>query len=62
MSITPNGLLQRAKELTQRYEIRSVPVFVVNGKFSTADAPGIKSYDDMFAVLDELIAKERQRK
>jgi thiol:disulfide interchange protein DsbA len=61
-SFTVEGELQRAKELSQRYDIRSVPIFVVNGKFSTADSPGIKSYDDMFAVMNELIAKERQRK
>jgi thiol:disulfide interchange protein DsbA len=60
-SFTVEGQLRRAKELTLRYEIRSVPILVVNGKYTT-DAPGVKSVDDMFAVVNELVAKERQKK
>ena len=50
--------LKRAKDLTQRYKIRSVPVIVVDGKY-VVDGPQIKSYGDMLAVTDELVAKER---
>jgi thiol:disulfide interchange protein DsbA len=60
-SFTVEGQLRRAKELTLRYEIRSVPILVVNGKYTT-DAPGVKSHDDMFAVVNDLVAKERQKK
>jgi thiol:disulfide interchange protein DsbA len=60
-SFTVEGQLRRAKDLTLRYEIRSVPILVVNGKYTT-DAPGVKSHEIMFAVASELIAKERQKK
>lgn len=59
-SFAVEGQLRRAKDLTQRYQIRSVPQMVVNGKYST-DAPGVKSFDDMFAVVAELVERERQR-
>jgi len=57
-SFTVESKLKRAKDLTQRYKIRSVPVIVVDGKY-VVDGPQIKSYGDMLAVTDELVAKER---
>lgn len=60
-SFAVEGQLRRAKDLTLRYEIRSVPVLVVNGKYTT-DAPGVKSQDEMLAIAGELIARERQKK
>lgn len=59
-SFAVEGHLKRAKELTERYQIRSVPLLIVNGKYST-DAPGVKSLDDMVAVVSELVERERQR-
>jgi protein dithiol oxidoreductase (disulfide-forming) len=59
-SFAVEGQLARAKDLTQRYQVRSVPLLIVDGKYST-DAPGIKSYDNMFAVTDELIERERHK-
>ncbi|MFQ5625985.1 MAG: thiol:disulfide interchange protein DsbA/DsbL [Methyloligellaceae bacterium] len=50
--------LKKAKNLTQRYRIQSVPVLVVNGKY-VVTGPGIKNFDDMIAVADELIAREQ---
>lgn len=58
-SFAVEGQLKRAMDLTQRYQIRSVPVMVVNGKFSS-DAPGIKSFEDMLAVVGDLVERERQ--
>jgi thiol:disulfide interchange protein DsbA len=52
--------LKRAKNLTQRYRIRSVPVLVVNGKYVT-DGPQVKSFEDMIAVADELVDREQQQ-
>lgn len=60
-SFAVEGQLKRAEDLTQRYQIRSVPVLVVNGKFSS-DAPGIKSFQDMIAVVDYLIGQERHQR
>jgi protein dithiol oxidoreductase (disulfide-forming) len=59
-SFAVEGQLTRAKELTERYQIRSVPIIIVNGKYST-DAPGIKSYDNMLEIVNELIERERRR-
>jgi thiol:disulfide interchange protein DsbA len=50
--------LQRADELNRRYRIESVPTIVVNGKY-TADAPQAGSYEELLALVDELVAAER---
>ena len=59
-SFAVEGQLTRAKELTERYQIRSVPIIIVNGKYNT-DAPGIKNFDNMLEVVNELIERERRR-
>ncbi|MBM4195598.1 MAG: thiol:disulfide interchange protein DsbA/DsbL [Gammaproteobacteria bacterium] len=59
-SFAVEGQLKRARDLTERYQIRSVPQLVVNGKYTT-DAPGIKSFDNMFEIVTELIERERAR-
>lgn len=59
-SFAVEGQLKRAKDLTERYQVRSVPMLIVNGKYNT-DAPGIKSYDNMLQVVSELIERERRR-
>ena len=50
--------LKRAKNLTQRYRVQSVPLLVINGKYLTT-GPGVKNFDDMLAVAEELIERER---
>lgn len=57
-SFAVESKLKRAKNLTTRYRINSVPVLVVDGKY-VANGPEIKSFDDMLAVTDELIERER---
>jgi thiol:disulfide interchange protein DsbA len=59
-SFAVDSKLNRAKSLTQRYKIRSVPLLIVNGKFVT-NGPDVKSFDDMIAVADELVDRERRR-
>lgn len=59
-SFAVESQLKRAKELTERYQVRSVPLLIVDGKYST-DAPGIKNLEDMLAVANELIERERRR-
>lgn len=52
--------LKRARNLTvERYRVQSVPLLVVNGKYLTT-GPGVKTFEDMLAVADELIERERQ--
>jgi thiol:disulfide interchange protein DsbA len=59
-SFAVEGQLKRAKDLTERYQVRSVPMMIVDGKY-TSDAPGIKTFDDMLAVVTELTERERRR-
>jgi thiol:disulfide interchange protein DsbA len=59
-SFAVEGQLKRARDLTDRYQVRSVPVLIVNGKFST-EAPGVKNFEEMLAVANELIERERRR-
>ncbi len=59
-SFAVESQLQRAKDLTKRYEIRGVPVLIINGKYTT-NGPGIKTQVDMLAVADELIERERRK-
>ena len=51
--------LQRAKNLTQRYRIQSVPLLVTNGKYLTQGSE-INNFEEMLAVTDELVDRERQ--
>ena len=51
--------LKRAKNLTQRYRIQSVPLLVVNGKYVTTGSE-IKTFEDILAVTDELVEREQQ--
>ncbi|MNG42186.1 Thiol:disulfide interchange protein DsbA precursor [compost metagenome] len=53
--------MQKAKELSKKYEITGVPSMVVNGKYrfdlGTAQGPA-----GVLNVADQLIAKERAAK
>jgi thiol:disulfide interchange protein DsbA len=51
--------LQRADELNRRYRIGSVPTIIVNGKYTT-DGPSAGSYEELLALVDELVAAERE--
>ena len=57
-SFAVESKLKRAKNLTQRYRIQSVPLLVTNGKYLT-QGPEIKNFDDILAVTDELVERER---
>jgi len=50
--------LKKAKTLTARYRVQSVPLLVINGKY-VATGPGIKNFDDMISVANELIEREQ---
>lgn len=50
--------LKKARNLTQRYRVQSVPLLIVNGKY-VVKGPGIKNYEDMINVSNELIAREQ---
>jgi len=50
--------VSRARQLTRRYGITSVPMLIVNGKYRTTGRMA-GTAKDMFAVVDFLIEKER---
>jgi protein dithiol oxidoreductase (disulfide-forming) len=57
-SMAVNLDLQRAQDLTERYNITGVPTMVVNGKYST-DVSKAGSVDNLFTMVDDLAAAER---
>ncbi len=52
--------LQRADELNRRYRIEGVPTIVVNGKYTTG-AEEAGSFEELLALVDELVAAEQGR-
>jgi thiol:disulfide interchange protein DsbA len=50
--------LKKARNLTERYRVQSVPLLIVNGKY-VVKGPGVKNYEDMIDVSNELIAREQ---
>jgi len=59
-SFAVESKLKRARNLTLRYRVNSVPLLIINGKY-TVDGPMIRNFDQTLAVADELIERERQR-
>jgi len=57
-SFAVDSKLKRARNLTDRYKVRSVPLLVVNGKYIVKGTE-VKNFDDMIEVTNELIEKER---
>jgi thiol:disulfide interchange protein DsbA len=51
--------LQRADELSRRYRLEEVPTLVVNGKYRTSGGV-VATYEDLLALVDELVAAERE--
>lgn len=60
-SFAVESQLRRARDLTAKYRVKGVPLLVVDGKYLT-DGPQIKSHDDLLAVAEELVQRERQNR
>jgi protein dithiol oxidoreductase (disulfide-forming) len=58
-SMSVNTALQRAQELTERYNITGVPTIVVDGKYST-DVGKAGSPDKLFELVDDLAAADHK--
>jgi thiol:disulfide interchange protein DsbA len=56
-SFAVNAKVKRAEELVDRYSVKATPTVVVNGKYVTTGAMA-GSYEDWFAIIDELVARE----
>jgi protein dithiol oxidoreductase (disulfide-forming) len=52
--------LQRAEQLTRRYQVEGVPFFVVNGKY-TADVGSAGGQAQLIALLNDLAAREQKK-
>ncbi len=59
-SFSVESQLKRAKDLTVKYRVRGVPLLVVDGKYTT-DGTEIHSHQDLLAITEELLQRERQR-
>jgi thiol:disulfide interchange protein DsbA len=57
-SFAVDAKVTRAAELVKRYNVRNTPSVVVNGKYLTTGAMA-GTYEQWFAIIDELIATER---
>ena len=52
--------LQRAEQLTQRYQVEGVPFIAVNGKYAT-DVGKAGGQSNLFALINDLAAAEHDR-
>lgn len=55
-----NAALQRADELTRRYDVDTVPRLIVNGKYQT-DAVMAGGQEQLLQLVDDLAASEKKR-
>src|SRR5580704_8609502 len=56
-SFTVNSNLQRAEQLTQRYQVQGVPLVVVDGKY-TSDVAKAGGPGQLIQIIDDLAASE----
>jgi protein dithiol oxidoreductase (disulfide-forming) len=59
-SFTVNSNLQRAEDLTRRYQVEGVPLIVVNGKYQT-DVGMAGSNGKLLELINYLVAAEKRR-
>ncbi|MDB6087987.1 MAG: hypothetical protein JWN85_771 [Gammaproteobacteria bacterium] len=57
-SFSVNSNLQRAEQLTQRYQVQGVPFVVIGGKYAT-DVGKAGSPANLISLIDDLAASER---
>ena len=57
-SFAVNSDLQRAEELTERYQVQGVPLIVVGGKYSTDVEKANKQPDQLIQIINDLAASE----
>lgn len=59
-SFSVNSNLQRAEQLTQRYQVQGVPLVVIDGKYST-DVAKAGGPQQLISEIDDLAASEHRR-
>ena len=60
-SFSVNSGLQRAEQLTERYQVQGVPLIVINGKYTTD--PGLAGgQGQLLQLINDLAASEKQRR
>jgi thiol:disulfide interchange protein DsbA len=58
-SFSVNSDLARAEELMQRYRVQSVPLFIVNGKYTT-EVSKAGSAANLIQLINDLVASEHR--
>lgn len=56
-SFAVQAKVQRAADLTRKYEVSGVPTVIVNGKYRT-DGPMATSYENLVKIIDHLVRQE----
>lgn len=56
-SFTVQAKVQRAADLTKKFEISGVPTMIINGKYRV-DGPMATNYENLVKILDFLVRKE----
>lgn len=56
-SFTVQAKVQRAADLTKKYEINGVPTMIINGKYRT-DGPMATNYENLIKIVDHLVRQE----
>jgi thiol:disulfide interchange protein DsbA len=60
-SFTVSSDLQRAEQLTERYQVQGVPLVVINGKYTTDISMAGGNPGELIALINDLAASERRR-
>jgi thiol:disulfide interchange protein DsbA len=53
--------LQRAEQLSERYQVGSVPLIIINGKYTTDVGQAGGNAGELLAIINDLAASERRR-
>ena len=59
MTVATN--VQRAQEATNRYRVASVPLMIVNGKYTTGRRPWPAATAQLLSLINDLAASEKKR-
>jgi len=54
-------LTREAKQMTKSYQIKSVPMIIINGKYRT-DSTLAHGHENVFKVVEHIVSQERSKK
>jgi protein dithiol oxidoreductase (disulfide-forming) len=60
-SFTVSSDLQRAEQLTERYQVAGVPLIIINGKYTTDVGQAGGNAGELLSLINDLAASEKRR-